>query len=222
MFHLLLQRGDLLQPSDVAVAAVEPRFEKLRDELCGERRPDDLGAETQDVHVVVLHALVRAVPVMADRRADTDHLARRNRRADAGTAHEHGTLRLAALDRFADLTRLVGVVDTHGVGICAEVDDVVAGQCREDGFSEVHAAMVERDGDLHRYATRCSSAAAFATTFSTLKPNSERTVPPGADAPKCSIDTDAPRSPTHSLQPSATPASIERRAVTSGGSTSSR
>ena len=45
---------------------------------------------------------------------------------------------------------------------------------------------------------------------------------PGADAPKCSIEIESPWSPTHSLQPSATPGSTESRAFTSGGSTSSR
>ncbi len=71
----------------------------------------------------------------------------------------------------------------------------------------------------HALAQRRS---ARATTLSTLKPSCSSTVPPGADAPKRSIEIESPSSPTHLLQPSATPASTESRAFTSGGSTSSR
>src|SRR5690242_7315039 len=52
-FHLC----DLHEPGDVALAPVEARAEERGDELAGERRPDDLRAETQHVHVVVLDTL---------------------------------------------------------------------------------------------------------------------------------------------------------------------
>src|SRR4051794_886014 len=53
-FHL----GDLQQTSDIALAAVEGRIQKRRDELARDRGADDLRAEAQHVHVVVLDALV--------------------------------------------------------------------------------------------------------------------------------------------------------------------
>src|SRR5690348_16748281 len=71
-FHL----RDLDEPRHVALAAVEGRSEKCGYELARERRPDDLRAEAEHVHVVVLDPLVRAVDVMADRRADPGELAR--------------------------------------------------------------------------------------------------------------------------------------------------
>ena len=40
--------------------------------------------------------------------------------------------------------------------------------------------VVATDGDLHRLT---DSAFAFATTFSTLKPSSRKTISPGAEAP---------------------------------------
>src|SRR5947209_6982257 len=49
-FHL----GDLQQPGDVPLPTVEGRVQKRSDELACQRRADDLGAETQHVHVVVL------------------------------------------------------------------------------------------------------------------------------------------------------------------------
>src|SRR5207249_4045372 len=72
------------------------------------------------------------------------------------------------------------------------------------------------------HETRSSSADACATTLSTLNPNCSSTVFPGAEAPKCSIETEPPWSPTHLLHPSATPGSTDKRAFTSGGSTWSR
>ena len=69
------------------------------------------------------------------------------------------------LDRLADLARLVRVVDPHRVGVGAEVDHVVPVERLEDRLAQVHAAVVERDRDLH---TRSSSAVARATTLSRL------------------------------------------------------
>src|SRR3954454_15453012 len=106
IFHLPFHFGDLEQPRHVALAAVEGRVQECGYELARERRADDLRAETQHVHVVVLDALVRAVGVVAHRRADAGHLARGDGRADAGAADEHGALGLPALDRLADLARL--------------------------------------------------------------------------------------------------------------------
>ena len=68
-----------------------------------ERRlgPDDPGAERQDVHVVVLDALVGRVGVVADGGADAADLVRRDARADAGAADEDAALGLAVADRVA-------------------------------------------------------------------------------------------------------------------------
>ena len=92
---LPLHRCHLLQPSHVALPAVEARREKRVDELARNRRPDDLGAEAEHVHVVVLDALVRGVHVVTDRRADTGDLACGHCRADAGAADEDAALRAA-------------------------------------------------------------------------------------------------------------------------------
>src|SRR3954471_17653270 len=58
--HHPFQLRDLDKARDVALAAVEGRIEKRRHELPRQRRADDLGAEAENVHVVVLDALVRA------------------------------------------------------------------------------------------------------------------------------------------------------------------
>src|SRR3954447_8646802 len=116
MRHLPFHRCDLLKPRHVALAAVEPGRDERANQLRRERRPDDLGAEAEDVHVVVLHALVRGVDVVAHRRADARDLAGRDARADPGAADEPAALRAPAPDRVAELARLVRVVDPHRVG----------------------------------------------------------------------------------------------------------
>ena len=61
---------DLLQSSDVTLAAVETCREEGAHELRRELAADHLRAEAEHVHVVVLDALVRGVGVVADRRSD--------------------------------------------------------------------------------------------------------------------------------------------------------
>src|SRR5262249_1789388 len=136
------------------------------DELARDRRADDLGSQAEDVHVVVLDALVRAVRVVADRRPDAYDLARGDSRADARAADEHAALRVAGEAGVADLLRLVRVVDPHGRVVRAEVEHGVHGERLQDGLTQHDAAVVERNSDSH--ATRSSSAVARATMLSTL------------------------------------------------------
>ena len=70
-FHLL----DLLQSLDITLATVEACREEGSHELPGELPADDLRAEAEHVHVVVLDALMRGVGVVTDRRADPGDLA---------------------------------------------------------------------------------------------------------------------------------------------------
>ena len=111
---------------------------------------DDLRAEAEHVHVVVLDRLVGAVEVVADRRADAGHLAGRDRRAGARAADEDAALGLAALDRLADLARLVRVVDAD-LGVVSVPRSMTSwpSSASQNGLPEVDAAVVERDGDLH-------------------------------------------------------------------------
>ena len=78
-----VQIFDLLQPPHVALGTVEACAEERLDEVARDARADDFGAEAEDVHVVVLDALVRGVDVVADRGPDPRLLAGGDRRADA-------------------------------------------------------------------------------------------------------------------------------------------
>jgi transketolase len=98
----------------------------------------------------VFYPLVRGIDVVADRRTNSRQLAGRDRSADPGAADEHAALCVAAEDRFTELTRLVGVVDALGVGVGAEIDNVVSGKRFENRVSEMDASVVEGDRDFHR------------------------------------------------------------------------
>ncbi len=88
-----------------------PDIAKLLGEELGS---DDPGAEREHVQVVVLDTLMRGVAVMADRRANAAQLGRRDRCTDAAAAQQHPAIGIAALHRFADQLRDVGVVDRVG------------------------------------------------------------------------------------------------------------
>src|SRR5215210_8219344 len=215
MLHLLLHRFDLSEPLDITLSAVEPGAQECAHEVERELRADHLGAEAEDVHVVVLDALVRGVRVVADRGADPGDLAGRDGGADPRAADEDAAFGVPADHRVAELARLVRVVDPLCIRVRTEVDGLVPErvQLLQHPLAQLDAAMVERDGDPH--ATRSSSAAARAATFSGVKPRFRSTSSPGAEAPKRSIATDAPASPIHRSQPCEIPASTESRARTS-------
>src|SRR6266704_6736262 len=98
---------DHLESYHVTLAATETCREKSHDEIACERRPDDLRAEAEDVHVVVLDALVGRVHIVANRRADPRELGGRHRRTHTGAADEHPALRVSPQNRLADLPGLV-------------------------------------------------------------------------------------------------------------------
>jgi hypothetical protein len=67
-----------------------------------------------------------------------------------------------------------------------------------------------------------NAALASFATFSGVNPNRSNSTSAGADAPKRSIPTMRPASPTHRSQPNGAAASTATRARTCGGRTSSR
>ncbi len=86
----------------------------------------------------MLDALVGGVDVVADRGANPGK-----------PADEDSALRIAAENSLADLTRLVRIVDPHGVRIRAEIDDLVCCKGVENGVSQQDAAMVESNRNPH-------------------------------------------------------------------------
>src|ERR671918_653261 len=146
---------DLLQPLTVPVSAVELRAQEGPHELAGQLRADHLGSEAENVHVVVLDALVRRVRVVADRGTDPSKLVRGHGGADAGAADEYAALCLAPKDRLPDLPSLVRVVDPRLGCIRPEVEHLMTllGDDVADALAELDATVVEGYGDTHRVDT---------------------------------------------------------------------
>src|SRR5690349_3229440 len=146
-----LDREDLAEPAAVARLPAELRAEEGEDALPGRLRADHPRAEGQDVHVVVLDALVGGIRVVADGGPDAADLVRRDARAHAGAADEDPAVRVPVADRIADLRREVRVV-ILGVGaVAAQVDQLVAELGRTETPEELGLqggpGMVGREGD---------------------------------------------------------------------------
>src|SRR5689334_8018196 len=147
-FHRL----DFLQSPQVTPAAVEPCPEERPHELAGKLGADDLGTQTENVHIVVLYPLVRGVRVMADRGADSGELAGGDGGTDTGAADEDAALRPAVQDRLADLAGLVRIIDPWLGLVGTQVHRLVTepGELREHAVAQPDSPVIERDRDSHR------------------------------------------------------------------------
>src|SRR5690242_5133909 len=105
----------------MSLCAGEFRAQKRRDKLAGQRRPYDPGAKRNDVHRVVLDALVRRKSIMAKSTANAHELVRSNRRADAASADEHSASGAALCHGARDARREVRIVVARLELECATV-----------------------------------------------------------------------------------------------------
>jgi len=63
---LLLYGQHLLEPAAVTLIAGEPGFEEGGHQLDGQLPADHAGSQAEDIHIVVLHALVGRVGIVAE------------------------------------------------------------------------------------------------------------------------------------------------------------
>jgi transketolase len=146
---------DLFQPSYVTLASLELCLEVRAHQLSRELGPHNLGAEAEDVHVVVLDTLVRRVGVVADGCSDSDELVGRHGSPDAGATDEHPSVRLARKHGFAELLREIGVIDARLGSVDTQVQRLVADltDSLDDRGPELDPPMIESDRDTHRAGT---------------------------------------------------------------------
>ena len=107
---------------------------------------DDASSEDEDVHFVVLDALMSRVMVVAHAGADAGNLVGGNADADTRTADEDAAGGYPVIDGVAYGLGSVGVVGGGG-GMDAEVDDLMAlgGEVGADIFFEEEAGVVGAD-----------------------------------------------------------------------------
>ena len=120
------------------------------DQLARQLGADDAAAEHEDVHVVVLHALVGRVRVVAETGADPGNPIRGHRRADAAAAHDDAALGPVFTQRFGDRLRVLAIV-AGLAAVGADVDDLVVllGERAGDALLEIETGAIRSDGDAH-------------------------------------------------------------------------
>jgi hypothetical protein len=87
---------------------VETGLEEGGNEVGGEPRPNDLGSEAHDVHVVVLDALMGAMDVVANGGANSGDLVCGDTRAHTGAANQQATVGPPRSNAFTNRPRDVG------------------------------------------------------------------------------------------------------------------
>src|SRR6266536_5577095 len=105
-----LERAYLRDAPRVPLLAVEPRRQERIGDLERERFPHDPRTEREDVHRVVLDALVRGVMVVAQPGENAGDLVGGGRHADAAPADEDRALGASVEDRARGRLRVVRVV----------------------------------------------------------------------------------------------------------------
>lgn len=120
---------------------------KLQD-FIGEGDPDDPRAHCKDVRVIVLSREACREQIVAQRRANTDHLVRSDLLTLAAPAEHDPTISAPGYDLVTHCRADPRVVDRR-VGIGAEVDHVVAspGEHLLEVLLESISRMVRANGD---------------------------------------------------------------------------
>src|SRR3954452_7619094 len=110
LLAVALDGEDLLEAAPVARLAAERRAEERDRAFVGRLGADDARPQSQDVHVVMLHALMGRVRVVTDRRTDAPDLVGRDGRTDSRAADEDPPVDLAGDDRVTEPLGKIGVV----------------------------------------------------------------------------------------------------------------
>ena len=122
------------------------------DDFAGDLNPNDAGAETEHIHIVVLDSLVRRVRIVAEAGAGSADFVGCHAGADAAAADNDAALGLAGGDSSRNAEREVGVVVKHIVLMRAEVGHFVSVGHEQlaDFLLQFEPAVVCADDDFHK------------------------------------------------------------------------
>src|ERR1700743_1517557 len=134
------------------------------DEFCAEERvgqligkcgPDDARAEHDDVHVVMFHALMRGIGVMAHAGADAGNLVGGDAYSNSRSADEDALLGNAGKNGIANLFGEVRIIVGLITVECAKIDNLMAfcSQVCAHVLFEREACVVGGDNELHGYSS---------------------------------------------------------------------
>jgi hypothetical protein len=118
--------------------------------ILGKLRTNDARAQYEDVGVVMLHALMGGVCVMAKAGTDSRNFIGGHRRSYTASADQDATLRIAAKHAQADGLGEVRVIDRLRVG-GADVLKLMAALLKiaDQESLEVEAGMIGANSDAH-------------------------------------------------------------------------
>ncbi len=168
----VVERGEPAGPAEMSILAAETRREERANQVLGELHADHAFAEHEDVHVVVLHALVRGIGVVAQARANARDPVRGDRGAHGARGHDDAAVRPGFAKGLADGPRVVGTINRRAVH--AHVEDLVltAEQRDLDDVLEFGAGVVRTDCDAHGHPVDRAGASAAARPSPPMAPTS--------------------------------------------------
>ena len=131
----------------MALLARESCRGERANQLVRERFADDASPENQNIHVVVLDALVGGVGIVAESRSHSPDLIGRHRCANTAAAYQNTTLTHSCDDRLANECSIVRVVHRNR-RVSTEVFDLV---------SDRREKLPHDDFELQTRVVRCDS-----------------------------------------------------------------
>src|SRR5215472_2392852 len=140
----------LSQSTLVALLCRKARFQESRAQVLGQLNSDDARAQDQHVDVVMLHALMRGVAVMADPGADSRNLVGGYRSAYTASAEDDAAIAFAGEKALGYFLREVGIIDRRsatGARIFHRIS--VLTQEIDQGLLEFEAGVIGANGYAH-------------------------------------------------------------------------
>src|SRR6266481_6850180 len=118
--------------------------EKRLDQIPRQFRAFDAPAQTDDIEVVVLNALLRRKMILNQTSADAFNFVRTNRCADTAAANRHTTIHRVSGHSLPKWNDEVGIIIIGRQLVSTEVHDLVAGgfQSNDQLLFQVKAAVV--------------------------------------------------------------------------------
>src|SRR5262249_51655922 len=130
--------------------------EKRVTQIAGNLNSDDSAAHAEDVHVVVLDALVSRVVILHQTRPDARNFVSAHGRTDSATADGDAALDFALCDGLREGDDEIGIVVAGSDGVRAQVEHLVARVTKIRGqlLFQLEATVIGGDSYSHCYEPR--------------------------------------------------------------------
>lgn len=130
--------------------------EKIANQIQRQLRPNDARTQAEDIHVVVLHTLVRRVTIVTQSGSNAGKFIGRYRGAYTAAANQHCALGLSIEDRAPGGLRIIGIVIGLGPIVRTAIDDFVpqTPQFGNHDLVQRNSGMVGSNGYFHGDSSR--------------------------------------------------------------------